>query len=113
VVGGGNIFNEFANVANGQRLTTSDGLGSFIVNYGPGSAFDSGQLVLSNFLSATPGDCHIDGRVDLDDYTPFPNCLSGPGDLFGTAECGCFDLNADGDVDLLDFAAFQTASTTP
>ena len=48
------IAGAFANVANGQRLTTGDGLGSFVVNYGAGSAFDPTQIVLSNFLAAAP-----------------------------------------------------------
>ncbi len=108
-----NVFGAFDNVANGQRLTTTDGLGSFRVHYGPGSAFDSRQIVLTNFLSATPGDCDIDGRVDLNDCTPFPNCMGGPGVPYGPPECECVDLNADGDVDLSDFADFQSAFTGP
>src|SRR5205085_2830334 len=44
----------FQNVANGQRLFTSDGAGSFQVNYGTGSAFASNRLVLSNFVTAIP-----------------------------------------------------------
>jgi hypothetical protein len=39
------ITGHFTNVANGGRLTTADGSGSFVVNYS-GSA-----LVLSNFLA--------------------------------------------------------------
>jgi fibronectin-binding autotransporter adhesin len=38
----------FTNVANGQRLETTDGLASFQVNYGLGSAFGANNLVLSN-----------------------------------------------------------------
>ncbi len=41
----------FLNVANGTRLTTTDGLGSFVVNYGAGSAFPINTVVLSNFLA--------------------------------------------------------------
>ena len=63
------ISGTFANVANGQRLTTSDGLGSFLVNYGPGSPFDPTQIVLSSFLSALPGDYNQNGTVDAADYT--------------------------------------------
>ncbi|HVS53390.1 MAG TPA: PEP-CTERM sorting domain-containing protein [Opitutaceae bacterium] len=39
----------FGNVANGGRLFTVDGLGSFQVNYGSGSLFASNSVVLSNF----------------------------------------------------------------
>jgi T5SS/PEP-CTERM-associated repeat protein len=64
------VTGAFANVANGQRLTTSDGLGSFLIHYGAGSAFDPDQVVLSNFLSTDglPGDFNHDGTVDAADY---------------------------------------------
>ena len=45
----------FANVAPGGRLVTSDGLGSFKVNYGPGSIFDPKSVVLSDYSSAASG----------------------------------------------------------
>ncbi len=50
VVTAGNLTGTFANVGNGQRLFTNDGLGSFVVNYGPGSAFASDSLVLNSFV---------------------------------------------------------------
>jgi T5SS/PEP-CTERM-associated repeat protein len=63
------LFGAFANVANGQRLATSDGLGSFLVNYGPGSAFNPNHIVLSAFQTAAlPGDFNLDGKVDAADY---------------------------------------------
>jgi T5SS/PEP-CTERM-associated repeat protein len=63
------VFGTFANVANGERLATSDGLGSFLVNYGPGSAFTANQIVLSAFQEAAlPGDFNLDGKVDAADY---------------------------------------------
>ncbi len=106
-----NVFNAFANVANGQRLATSDGLGSFVVNYGASSAFAPDLIALSNFLAAdVPGDCDHDGDVDLDDYSLFPDCLDGPG-VTGSIQCECFDLNHDGAVDLADFAVFRLALT--
>jgi tetratricopeptide (TPR) repeat protein len=43
----------YADVANGGRLRTSDGYGSFQVNYGPANEFNSHDVVLSNF-SAVP-----------------------------------------------------------
>ncbi len=43
------ISGSFTNAANGQRLATSDGSGSFKVNYGPTSAFDPTAVVLSEF----------------------------------------------------------------
>jgi hypothetical protein len=57
-----------------------------------------------------PGDCDLDGDVDLAEYADFANCLAGPAGGLGTG-CDCFDLDADGDVTLSDFAAFQVAFT--
>lgn len=45
----GPLSGAFADVANGGTLTTGDGLGSFTVNYGPGSNLGSNLVVLSNF----------------------------------------------------------------
>lgn len=44
---GGGLFGQFANVADGARLMTSDGRGSFLVHYGDGQG-----LVLSDFQAA-------------------------------------------------------------
>jgi hypothetical protein len=64
-----------------------------------------------------PGDCDLDGDVDLDDYNGFEDCLSGP-DVPppATAGMGCdclttFDADTDADVDLADFGGFQTVFT--
>ena len=70
------ITGSFANVANGLRLATADGLGSFVVHYGAGSTFDPTQIVLSNFLvAAIPGDYNQNGIVDAADYTVWRNNL--------------------------------------
>ncbi len=50
VVTATNLTGAFTNVANGQRLFTSDGLGSFQINYGAGSAFALNSVVLTNFV---------------------------------------------------------------
>lgn len=44
------IVDQFENIPAGERLTTSDGLGSFLVSYGLGSPFEAGALVRSEFL---------------------------------------------------------------
>ena len=70
------LVGAFDNIDNGLRLTTSDGLGSFLVNYGIGSAFDPTQIVLSNFLTAgLPGDYNQNGTVDAADYVLWRNNL--------------------------------------
>jgi hypothetical protein len=54
-----------------------------------------------------PGDCNSDGAVDLLDYADLASCLAGPAAGLSNPGCGCFDLDRDDDVDLLDFANFQ------
>ena len=44
------VTGAFANVASGARLDTSDGLGSFLVEYGPGTA-DPNAVVISDFVA--------------------------------------------------------------
>jgi T5SS/PEP-CTERM-associated repeat protein len=69
VFSAGNLLNFFSNVTNGQRLTTVDGMGSFLVYYGPTSTFNPNQIVLTNFaLTGLAGDYNNDGRVDAADY---------------------------------------------
>jgi autotransporter-associated beta strand protein len=74
------ITGAFANVANGTRLTTSDGSGSFLVRYGAGSPFPPNTIVLHSFLPAS-ADFNNDGRVDGRDFLVWqrggsPNPLS-------------------------------------
>ncbi len=40
----------FSDVANGARLATIDGLGSFVVHYGAGSAYGANNLVLTSAI---------------------------------------------------------------
>jgi hypothetical protein len=73
-----NIIGAFANVASGQRLTTTDGLGSFLVHYGTASPFDPRHVVLTNFqTSALAGDFNRDGTADAADYVIWRRKLSG------------------------------------
>ena len=50
VLGATTIVGSFFNVASGDRLIAIDGKGSFIVNYGSGSPFNPGSVILSNFM---------------------------------------------------------------
>lgn len=62
------------------------------------------------------GDLTGDCRVGLADYMFFEACLhlSGPGGAPGVDEChAVMDFDADLDVDLVDFAAFQAALADP
>ena len=61
-------------------------------------------------LSLRPGDTDRDGDVDLNDYTVFSDCLSGPGGtpspVLTTLEKCLYvcDFDGDGDVDSFDYA---------
>ena len=58
-----------------------------------------------------PGNCDGDGDADLIDYSDLNACFLGPGGGLD-AECDCFDLDDNGDVDLQDFAEFQRSFTS-
>ena len=61
IVDADSIAGTFANVMPGERLFTSDGRGSFLVHYGPGSPFDASDVVLSEFQVPEPGGLLIAG----------------------------------------------------
>jgi T5SS/PEP-CTERM-associated repeat protein len=74
------ITGAFSNAANGQRLTTADGLGSFVVNYLPADAESRNHIVLTNFVSVPlPGDYNHNGIVDAADYTVWRDTLGQTG----------------------------------
>lgn len=91
------ITGAFANVANGARLNTIDGSGSFVVNYGGAS------VVLSNFLAAgLAGDYNENNRVDAADYILWRNNIGAPagtlhndtaGGTIGTAQYNLWRAN--------------------
>ncbi|MCP4589493.1 MAG: hypothetical protein GY842_01985 [bacterium] len=59
-------------------------------------------------IDAEKGDYNCDSSVDSVDYTEMVDCISGPDGGLG-AGCSVFDWEDDSDVDLVDFAAMQTA----
>lgn len=59
------------------------------------------------------GDAEFDGDVDLRDAEAIANCLTGPGRRDRLCDCRFLDLDHDGDVDLGDFARFQSAFGAP
>ena len=56
------------------------------------------------------GDVDCDGAVTLNDYDAWATCVTGPG---GITSPGCepLDFDGDGDVDVLDWSAFQREFT--
>lgn len=71
-----------------------------------------GEFALSGgfWFETPPGDCDSTGVVDLLDYDGFEPCVMGPDAAVGPG-CECFDMDRNGTVDLLDFAAVQMAFT--
>jgi len=65
------LLSFFANAGNGQRVDTIEGLGSFLVHYGPTSSSDPNQIVLTDFIPTLVGDYNDDGAVDAADYVIF------------------------------------------
>lgn len=55
------------------------------------------------------GDANGDGTVDLADFAAFEACLLGPAGGLAEPGCACVDFDTSDDVDLMDFAEFQTA----
>jgi T5SS/PEP-CTERM-associated repeat protein len=91
---GGTISGEFDNVASGQRLTTSDGLGSFVVRYGPENPLHPNLIILSEFLQSglLRGDFNGDGLVNAVDIDLLASAAHNDPDNI------LFDLNDDGMV---------------
>ncbi|MDO8631528.1 MAG: hypothetical protein Q7R41_13665, partial [Phycisphaerales bacterium] len=102
------IDGAFSNPPAGARLLTVDRLGSFVVNYGPGSPFPAAQVVLSAFRRSGAADG--DNDVALADLAELTRGLSGPGEAI-VAGCELLDADGDGRVALADFAAQQVAFT--
>jgi hypothetical protein len=83
------------------------------------NGFDRGSPgVLHNVIQ---GDCPLggplrdgngDGAVDLQDFAHFALCHAGP-DAVTPHNCGCYDTDLDGDVDLRDFSGMQLELDAP
>ncbi len=88
---------------------THDDTGITDIGLGTPSYLDLGAFEFQNTTQCgSGGDFGNNGTVDLDDYRRFAPCMSGPAELF-ESDCGCFDLDSDGDVDARDFAEFQVS----
>jgi T5SS/PEP-CTERM-associated repeat protein len=94
------IIGALRNVANGQRVATSDGSGSFLVHYGVNSPLDPTALILSDFRPCT-ADVNHDGQVDFFDYLDFAQAFAD--------EDPSADFNEDGQVDFFDYLDFAAA----
>ncbi|MCP4251617.1 MAG: tetratricopeptide repeat protein [bacterium] len=68
----------------------------------------AGHVYTHAIVNAITGDMDNDGDVDLDDYSEFSVCLTGPGNGIMRG-CDPADLDEDLDVDLDDFGEFMVA----
>lgn len=99
--GGGVMF------SSGGEFELSGTIGQPDAGMMSGEGFD---LTGGFWFEEPPGDCNSTGGVNLLDYDDFESCMLGPD--AGVAEgCECFDVDASGTVDLLDFAVAQTSFT--
>lgn len=89
----------FDNVSNGARLDASNGLASFIVNYGPGSPYGANAVVLSNFQPVNM----ILSEVGNPGNAPDPATGSLYGAVNNTYAIGTYD------VTVVQYAAFLNA----
>ena len=111
---GGEEFDLSWNTMDGGGVMQSTG-GGFELSATIGQA-DAGlmtgggfQLTAGFWFEQPPGDCNATGIADLLDHADFADCLSGPGGGLLMSSCNCFDVDADNDADLLDFAKLQVA----
>ncbi len=66
------------------------------------------ELIGGFWFALASGDCNTDGGVNLFDYDALETCMNGPAGGALSQECACYDLDRNGTVDLVDFAAFQS-----
>ncbi|MCC7292211.1 MAG: hypothetical protein IT449_09150 [Phycisphaerales bacterium] len=99
------------------EISVADGFNSVVVHYDapPPTCQDYGVIFLADNMivdrgCGLPGDIDGDCRVDLADLAALVGCLQGPG-VACAPQCAPLDLDLDGDLDLQDFAQFQTAFT--
>ncbi len=65
-------------------------------------------LQLARVIPDLNGDCNLDDVVDAADFAVVVVCFTGPDAGPVLDGCACGDLDGDTDVDLADFAAYQT-----
>jgi hypothetical protein len=70
------------------------------------AGYTEANLALGAWL---PGDYDVDGDVDFDDFTNLAPAMTGPDNGPPPAGADLFDFDEDDDVDLIDFAGFQTS----
>ncbi len=87
---------------------------------GPEAASGNGSVVGASSATADAtvtvtsfADVDADGNVALDDFAAYVDCRTSPGEASIEANCGVFDAEPDGDIDLADFKQFQIVFAPP
>jgi hypothetical protein len=89
---------------------TGDGMGSTLYMPYAIAVDDSGNAYVAG--GGSDNAFKIELCDTLSDYPLFEYCLTGPGEV-AEPSCACPDDDADGDVDLADFARFQRTFVGP
>ncbi len=103
-------INRFTIDGGGDMLSVGGGFElSGTIGQPDAGVLSGGGFVLAGgfWFGQSPGDGNEDGAINLIDYRDFEACASGPDGGPIDPSCAYFDLNADHDVDLEDFGAFQ------
>jgi hypothetical protein len=90
--------------------STGDGMGNGLSKPNAIATDDSGNAYVTGYHSDNA--FKIELCDTLNDYPLFAGCLTGPGGV-ANPSCACPDDDADGDVDLADFARFQLTFVGP
>ncbi len=92
-------------MSQGGTFTVAGTIGQPDTGVMTGGGFDLSGGFWAEPIGGPSGDCNDDGTIDLDDYFCFYNCVLGPGQGL-LPNCGIFDYDNDGDVDLEDSDGF-------
>ena len=119
----GNVFSGGYSLPNGsyddrnnveQILLPTPTTGTYTVTV-IGTAVNVGlqgyALAITGDVDPIRGDCDATGAPEVGDFQRLASCLTGP-DSSAVSGCACADFDADGDVDMADFAELQRLLTT-
>ena len=110
-MGGADLPGETGSSLTIDPVTVADA-GSYEVVVTNVCSGETSVAVALTVIVPTPGDLDLDCDVDLIDYVIQASCMAGPGVTIPPIDCtaeefAAADTDADGDVDLDDFAGFQ------
>ena len=116
VTAGGPTFEMTRSTIDGGGVMRSTG-GDFELS-GTIGQHDAGTMSAGEFeltggfwFGLAPTDCNDDGIVSLLDHETLAACLLGPDGGIDASPCPCFDVDADGDITLHDYAQLQAGFT--